>query len=214
MKKSLFLAALLLLAVSAFANTEYNNFTGYSDYWHPFGNPNTATYGEVFTAPSGSDTNLASFSFYMGSAAAPGDIITGAYIATWTGSHAGTLLYDSGSFDYDNAGDEKLTWNPNVAVTPNQQYVMFLSVSKYYGQSAGEAYVSQGTQINGLNGFAYYNNSGNFNSLFTNNWDANGLTPNWAVDLQFNSSVPEPGSLVLMGSGVLGLAGILRRKLF
>ena len=26
--------------------------------------------------------------------------------------------------------------------------------------------------------------------------------------------VPEPGSLVLMGSGVLGLVGVLRRKLF
>ena len=40
--KKLALLAVLLLAVSAFANTEYNNFTGYSDYWHPFGYPNTA----------------------------------------------------------------------------------------------------------------------------------------------------------------------------
>jgi len=33
------------------------------------------------------------------------------------------------------------------------------------------------------------------------------------VDVEGPSSVPEPGSLVLMGSGVLGLAGMLRRKL-
>jgi hypothetical protein len=33
------------------------------------------------------------------------------------------------------------------------------------------------------------------------------------VDVEGNSSVPEPGSLVLMGSGVLGLAGVLRRKI-
>jgi hypothetical protein len=32
------------------------------------------------------------------------------------------------------------------------------------------------------------------------------------VDVE--GTVPEPGSLVLMGSGVLGLAGVLRRKLF
>jgi len=33
------------------------------------------------------------------------------------------------------------------------------------------------------------------------------------VDVEGPSSVPEPGSLILMGSGVLGLAGVLRRKL-
>jgi hypothetical protein len=38
-------------------------------------------------------------------------------------------------------------------------------------------------------------------------------TPNSASILETNSPVPEPGSLVLMGSGVLGLAGVLRRKL-
>jgi hypothetical protein len=31
------------------------------------------------------------------------------------------------------------------------------------------------------------------------------------VDVE--GTVPEPGSLILMGSGVLGLAGVLRRKI-
>src|SRR5690242_15403784 len=100
MKKTLFLAALLLVAVSGFADTNYNNFNGYSDYWHPFGYPNTATYGELFTAPNNGDTNLASMSFYMGSSLGGGNIITGAYVGTWTGDRLGTLLYDSGSFNY------------------------------------------------------------------------------------------------------------------
>lgn len=42
-----------------------------------------------------------------------------------------------------------------------------------------------------------------------------GALPN---DLSFavygNSAVPEPGSLILLGSGILGIAGMLRRKLF
>ena len=90
MKKSLFLAAILLVAMTGFADTVINNFSGYSDYWHPYGYPNTATYGELFTAPTGV-SNLANFSFYMGSSLGGGNIITGAYIATWTGSMAGSL---------------------------------------------------------------------------------------------------------------------------
>lgn len=51
-------------------------------------------------------------------------------------------------------------------------------------------------------------------------WSQDSVT--WSVypqyDEQFTavfngSSVPEPGSLILLGSGVLGLAGILRRKI-
>jgi hypothetical protein len=214
MKKALFLAALLLVAVSGFADTTYNNFNGYQDYWNSFGNPDTATYAELFTAPSNGDTNLSSFSFYMGSPTVSGNILMGGYIATWAGDHAGTLLYSSPSYNYDNAGHEQVTFNTGgLNLQGGQQYVMFLSVSEYYGQSSGETSVSQGGSINGLNGFAWYNNEGNFNSLFTNSWDNYNASPDWAVDLQFGS-VPEPSSLLMLGTGILGGIGVLRRKLF
>jgi hypothetical protein len=211
MKKSLFLVTILLFAVSGFAQS-VNNFNGYSDYWHPFGYPNTATYGEIFTCGGcAKATHIKEFSFYMGSQYAPGNIITGAYIATWNGSEAGTLLYSSPSYNYDNNGDEELTFNAGgLTVNPGQQYVMFLSIAQYYGQSSGEAYVSQGGTSPFLDGFVYNNNAGDFNALFNTAWNGP-LTPDWAVDIEFS---PEPGSLMLLGTGILGGIGVLRRKPF
>jgi len=212
MKMSLLLVAVLLFAVSGFADTTYNNFNGYSDFWFPFGNPDTATYGELFTSPNNSDHNLASFTFYMGTPSTPGNIITGAYIATWTGSMAGTLLYSAGPINYDNLGNEPITINTGgLALTQNTNYVMFLSVSNFYGQSSGETHVVPGSSIPGLNGFAYFNNEGNFNELFTTQWNAIGLTPDWAVNLNFNA-VPEPGTIGLIALGGLGLVGALRKR--
>jgi hypothetical protein len=211
-KMSLILvAAVSLFAVSGFADTNYNNFTGYSDYWHPFGNPDTSTYGEVFTSPSNGDNNLTTFSFYMGTPVVSGDIITGAYIATWNGTMAGTLLYSGGPIDYDNNGDEEITVNTGgLSLASNTQYVMFLSVSNYSGLSVGQANVSQGTSIAGLNGFVYNNNGGDFGSLFTTPWGGP-LLPDWAVNLNF-TNVPEPATLGLIVMGGLGLVGALRRR--
>ena len=210
----LLVAAVSLFAVSGFADTTYNNFTGYNDFWHPYGDPSdaTQTYGELFTSPSSGDTNLLDFSFYMGNPYASGNIITGAYIATWTGTGAGTLLYSAGPINYSNTGDAQITVNTGgLSLTANTQYVMFLSTSNFSGQSVGEAYVASGDSIPGLNGFVYYNNGSDFNALFNSQWDATGLTPDWAVNLHF-SNVPEPGTLGLLVLGGLGVVGAWRKR--
>lgn len=210
----LLVAAVSLFAVSGFADTNYNNFTGYNDYWHPFGDPSpeaTQTYGEVFTSPANADNNLTSFSFYMGDAIDSGAIITGAYIATWTGFNAGTLLYSAGPVSYDNNGNEEITVNTGgLSLTSNTQYVMFLSTSNFSGQSVGTAYVASGSSIPGLNGFVYNNNGADFGSLFTTSWSGP-LSPDWAVNLNF-TNVPEPATLGLIVMGGLGLVGALRKR--
>ena len=213
--KNLLLSAVLLLAVSSsFADTIINNFTGYNNGWGVFGDTGRSTQTYERCSPFLMGKTISIASFYTGGPFDPGDIIAGAYIATWTGTKAGLLVYDSGQFTYDNAGNETLSFNTGgVVVHPGEQYIVFLSTSKFHGKSEGSTYFSAGDPNGNLNGFAYYNNAGSFDALFSTDWEESGLSPDLAVNLEF-ASVPEPGSLVLTGTGVLSWVGVLRRKLF
>jgi hypothetical protein len=174
----------LAAAASTFADTIYDNFTGYNDSWHPFGYPDTATYGETFTAPTNGDVNLQDFGFYMGNPDTSGDnILLRAYIATWNGTHAGTLLYVSADYDYANTGNAHLTFTTGgLTLTPGATYVAFLSVSELFGQSGGTSHISSGDPTIPGGNFVWYNNQSDFGALFTNNWDNTGVKPDWAFN--------------------------------
>ena len=187
MRKTLLLIVVVLFAVSGFAQVTYNNFTGYSPYWNPFGNPNTATYGRDVHSAQLSQHQSGGLRVLHGR---PGNLWehrTGRLhcdLDLYT--DAGTLLYSSPEFNYPNTGNAEIQLTTGgLTLTPGADYVMFLSVSQYYGQSSGLSYVSSGLATIPGGGFAYYNNSGNFNELFTNNWDNYGLTPDWGCQPRF-----------------------------
>jgi hypothetical protein len=184
----------LVAAGSTFADTIYDNFRGYSDFWFSFGNPDTATYGETFTAPTNGDVNLQDFGFYMGSPYVPGNILLRAYIASWTGTNAGTLLYKSADFDFANTGNDHITFSTGgLTLEPGASYVAFLSVSELYGQSSGQAFISRGDPTIPGGNFVYHNNGANFAALFNSTWDGLGLKPDWAFNATFNAG----GGIVL-----------------
>jgi hypothetical protein len=215
-RATLVMAVLVVFVGNASADVTYNNFTGYSAYWSPFGNPDTATYGETFTAPSTGGNVLQNFSFYMAGPYSSGDIELGAYIATWTGTNAGTLVYSSAELDYSNTGDAQLSFTTGgVSLSPGENYVAFLSVSQYYGQSAGLAYISAGAATIPGGNFVYSNNSGDFSALFNSSWATTGIKPDWAFTADFSpTAVPEPSTVAIALSGAVAFIayGLLRRR--
>jgi hypothetical protein len=129
-------AALLLFAAPAFAGQTIGTFGSWngSEAISTFGYPNTATYGQVITAPAGA-TLLTSFTFEL---AIPNTATFRAEVYAWDGSEAtGPNLYESGSMTTTSSSMQSVTIGTAVPVTAGSQYVMFLSTSKDSGSGSG-----------------------------------------------------------------------------
>jgi hypothetical protein len=214
MKKTfLVLAALMLASSAAFADTEYNNTSEINTQYGYFGYPYVATMGETFSAPL-TDTTLNDFSLFLLASNSSGQLE--GYVGTWTGSEVGTILYTSAPVTVTGANQ---TFNFNtggLSLIPGDEYVAFISILEpNYNSYSGETYmpaVDVGTLIPG--GSIAILRIGNDTSLFTsgNDWETTGIS-----DVEFiadfsSGATPEPSSLFLFSTGLVGLAGVLRRK--
>ncbi len=113
----------------------------------------------------------------------------------------------------------------NSAVTAGTIYMFGVTIDNVYNQDAQFGAGSMGGDIfaggNNTYYFAWNNDSGD-GSLLGSNWNNEGCADNtgacgnaaWVVNYGAGGgTTPEPSSILLLGSGVLGLAGVIRRKL-
>jgi hypothetical protein len=99
-----------------------------------------------------------------------------------------------------------LFWAP-VAVTAGQSYWVVI------GNGPGNAYTLNGTSsTNYPAGGAYYNYSASATAGYTDFTQYDLAFRTYTNTAGVMSSVPEPGTWALLGTGLLGVAGVARRK--
>lgn len=148
-------AAALVVGLSAPMNasaaTTATNWDTYSSWdgtsmVYPFGNPQTSTYGQTFTAPSGTK-KLKKFAFYMAPQGTAGTMLVRGELYGWDAAtaRATTPIWESKAMKVT-VDPSQPTYNPykfkpgkKGKIKAGQTYVMFLSISKDYEQATPNA---------------------------------------------------------------------------
>lgn len=211
-------ALLAALPISANA-TVIDTTAQFTGAWNPFGEFNTATYGQTFTVTG--DNNLNSFSLYL-TGFAPDPVDFRGYLYEWNGSRAaGTALFVSADQHFMGSSYEKPQEfsfaTGGIALEVGKAYVAFLSASELFNGTDSTASMPYsgvyGTNNLNTGNFVYYNNGNNFSLLTTSDWDKkNGQDDVWFKASLSSTQVPEPASLVLLSIGIVGLQVSRRRR--
>jgi hypothetical protein len=203
---SLSLLALCLVALPALADTVYDNgpINGTTDAW-------TINFGfivsDTFTVGGGGATvNGLAFGAWL----FPGDVLQSAEVSITDSEFGGTTFFD-GVVNFTQSGCVGNQYGFNVCTETGSFSDTNLAAGTYW-LNLQNASVNTGDPI-------YWDeNSGpsqaSENSVGTIPSEAFTLTGGGTTTTTTSGTVPEPSSIMLFGSGILGLAGVLRRKLF
>ncbi len=172
-----------------------------------FGASSTLTYGQTFTALGNS---LNDFSFWVGDARLFGSGTADAFVYAWDATNrratGGALFSGSLTYSAANAVTMYTVNTTGTSLTTGQVYVAFWTGTSQFANSLGW----EG---------GYGNTYGGGEFVYTNNdytsaqWSDVGSDFDVSFEANFaTTTVPEPMSFVLVGTGLLGVAFARRRR--
>ena len=202
---SLSLLALCLAAVPAMAQTVYSNgaINGTTDAW-------TINFGFVvsdsFTVASQTSVNGIAFGAWL----FPGDVLQTSEVQITSAEFGGTTFSDQ-IVSFTQSGCSGNQYGFNVCTETGSLTNVNLAAGTYW-LNLDNAVVNDGDPV-------YWDeNSGpshaSENTVGTIPSEAFTVLGGTSSTTGTTQTVPEPSSIMLFGSGILGLAGVLRRKLF
>jgi PEP-CTERM motif len=195
---ALTLICLALAAVPAWADYSNGAINGTTDAW-------TINFGYVVSDSYVSDGNVTGFMF--GVWEFPGDTMTTVDWSITSGENSGTV-FGSGTANVTDKYISSNQYGYNIdLITVSGLNVAEISGNTYW-LNLQNASVPSGDPV-------YWDENSGKSSASES---ALGTIPSEAFTINSSGSTsgstPEPSSIMLFGSGILGLAGVLRRKLF
>jgi len=208
---SLLALCLTLAAVPAMAQTVYSNgaTNGNTDAWTiNFGFIVSDTFNVANNGTTISGLTFASWVF-------PGDTLTSAELSITSGENSGTSYFDQvvnftqgtctlNQYSF-NVCNESSTFSGGPTLSAGTYWLNLQNASVpsgdpvYWDENSGGSQASENT----------------IGSIPSESFTVLGSgTTTTSTSTSTTTSVPEPSSIMLFGSGILGLAGVLRRKLF